>query len=316
MNENPMNPDSSPPALEAAIPLTTTGSGTDTHESEGQTSLQQIVEAVLDSAGVANRSATLAANSTETLLNAVGDLGAINARARFNFIVVLFTTALLLAASAGAFFTVSVQLNSRLTQANNTQSILAAGANDLKEDLANLKRLDKLIDEIENLKTSENIEKLETKVDLAISEFRKQKAGDPPLPDKSNKEEQLRNKAVADQVRNLETQLQSQSRLLTKLREELQASRSEVSKISGEVQTSRGEVAKILGAVRAVDSQVANLNEKHRAPVAAPFPIATEAPVAVSLPSPVRDREKTQQQKNKDYIQYRAPDLDSQTKAR
>ena len=305
-NDKPQHANTAPSAIEADIPFDSPEHGAGNPETTGHTSFDKIVETVLNSAGVANQSASLAATSTENLLNAVGDLGAITSRARVTSMVVLFTSALLLAAAAGAFFTVSVQLNSRLTQANSTLAIVAKGAGNLNADLEKWKRLDKLIEEMEGQKTSENIEKLETKIDTAISDLKKQATVAPAQPEKSNKQEELRNKALTDLIRNLETQTQSQARMIAKLTEQ--------------VQVSRADVSKILGAVRSVDSQIANLHEKQRSapPAPQPAPVAhmiAQPPVA-SIATQVREREKPPTQKNKDYIQYRAPETENQPSPR
>lgn len=304
-NDKPPHANTAPSVIEAEIPTDPPGHGAGNPETTGHTSFDKIVETVLNSAGVANQSASLAATSTENLLNAVGDLNAITSRARVTSMVVLFTSALLLAASAGAFFTVSVQLNSRLTQTNSTLAIVAKGAGNLNADLEKWKRLDKLI-EMEGQKTSEKIEKLETKIDTAISDLKKQATVAPAQPEKSNKQEELRNKALTDLIRNLETQTQSQARMIAKLTEQ--------------VQVSRAEVSKILGAVRSVDIQIANLHEKQRSapPAPQPPPVAhmiAQPPVA-SIATQVREREKSPTQKNKDYIQYRAPETESQPSPR
>lgn len=300
-NENSQHGNAAPLVIEAEIPSASPGHDPAPPETTGHTTLDQIVETVLNSAGVANQSASLAAISTENLLNAVEDLGTITTRARATSMIVLFAAALLLAAAAGAFFTVSVQLNSRLTQANSTLAIIAKGAGNLNEDLEKWKRLDKLIEAMEEQKTTENIDKLGAKLENAISDLKKQASIVPAQPEKSNKQDEARNKTLTDLIRNLETQTQSQARMISKLTEQ--------------VQVSRAEISRILGAVRSVDIQIANLHEKQRSapPALQPPPVSNviaQPPVA-SIATQVRDREKLPPQKNKDYIQYRAPETEN-----
>lgn len=293
-NEKTLTDNSDSAALEAEVPSDLPKNESGNSQVAGHTSFEKIVEAVLNSAGVANQSAVLAATSTENLLNAVGDIGSITARARVTSMIVLFTSALLLAAAAGAFVTVSFQLNSRLTQANNTLAVVAKGASKLNEDLEKWKRLDKLIEEIGGNKTSESIEKLGNRME-AISDLMKQVAA-PLQPEKSLKQEEVRNKALTNQIKSLDAQNQYQARVIIKLTEQVQASRAEISKI--------------LGAVRSVDSQVANLYEKQRS-----TPPAQQPPVSI-IPPQVREREKQPDPKNVDYIQYRAADTSSPPKPR
>ena len=316
MSENEKIPpeNTAPSAIEAEVPLAFSENDAGNPESTGHTSFEKIVEAVLNSAGVANQSAVLAATSTENLLNAVGDIGAITSRARVTSMIVLFTSAVLLAAAAGAFVTVSVQLNGRLTQANSTMAAVAKGAGMLNEDLEKWKRLDKIIEELDGHKTLESIESIGAKLDLALAELTKQATASPPQPEKSNKQEELRNKELVDQIRKLEMQNQSQARMLVKLTEQ--------------VQVSRAEVSKLLGAVRSVDSQITNLHERQRsAPPAPQLPVASITPTpAISRPTPQpptpgitsqdRERKKDPDPKNKDYIQYRAPDTENPPKPR
>ena len=316
MSENEKTPteNTAPPAIEAEVPLAFSENDAGNPESTGHTSFEKIVEAVLNSAGVANQSAVLAATSTENLLNAVGDIGAITSRARATSMIVLFTSAVLLAAAAGAFVTMSIQLNGRLTQANSTMAAVAKGAGVLNENLEKWKLLDSIIEKIDGHKTSESIESIGTKLDLALSELTKQAPASPPQPEKSHKQEELRNKALTDQIRNLEMQIQSQARMLVKLTEQ--------------VQVSRAEVSKLLGAVRSVDSQITNLHERQRsAPPAPQLPVAsitptpaisrlTPQPPTPGITSQDREREKQPDPKNKDYIQYRAPDTENPPKPR
>ena len=294
--EKSANNEVTSPGLEAEIPTDHPDNPDNMSGKAGQTSFEKVMEAALDSAGVANRSAGLAAASTENLLNAVGNLEAVTARARMTSMIVLFTSTLILVASAGVFFTVSAQLNRRLTEANSTLTVMTKRAVDLKADLDKLKQLDTLIAELEAQKSNENFEKMGSKIDIALSELKKQLASPPISPEKSSKSEEIRHKALMDQIRNVEMQSQSQGRIIAKLAEQFQAS--------------RGEASKILGSMRAVDEQLARLHEKQQL-----APVPARAPLA-SVAAPSREREKQLESKNKDYIQYPVPNADNPSKAR
>ena len=242
------------------------------------------------------RKAGLAAASTENLLNTVGNLGGITSRARMTAMIVIFTSALFLVAAAGAFFSASVQLNRRLIEANSTLTAIAMRAVDLSAELKNLKRQDTLIGELEAQKSVDNFEKIAIKIDVALAELKKQSAATSNPTEKSSKQEEMRHKALSDQIRYVEMQTQSQGRVLAKLAEQLQSSRADVSKI--------------LGTVRAVDDQLAKLHEKQQL-----APPTLRTPLA-SVALPPREREKQAESKNKDYIQYSDPNADNQSKTR
>ncbi|MCX7144364.1 MAG: hypothetical protein NT123_25700, partial [Proteobacteria bacterium] len=106
--------------INATIPLAAASSTATPPGTPPDAGLDELVAVVLDSAGVANRSASIAASSTESLLTAVGDLNKVISRARIMSAIVLGAAALSIVAAAGALFAVSVQLSSRLAQTNAT----------------------------------------------------------------------------------------------------------------------------------------------------------------------------------------------------
>ncbi len=164
----------SAPEITGEIPSDANASPDADASGASHTSLEKIVTAAIDSAGVANRSASVAAASTENLLVAVGELGVITKRARTVSVIVLSVSAVLLIASAGAFFTVSVQLNSRLQQANQALFIVTKRAVELGVNIEKMQRLDKLVAELEIQQGTDRIEKIGGRVDAALVDLKAQ----------------------------------------------------------------------------------------------------------------------------------------------
>ncbi len=253
-----------------------------------QTSLEKIVTAAIDSAGVANRSASVAAASTENLLVAVGELGVITKRARTVSVIVLSVSAVLLIASAGAFFTVSVQLNSRLQQVNHALTIVTKRAVELGVNMEKLQRLDTLVADLEIQQGADRIEKIGSRMDAALADLKTQltavstaKPVEPPST------------ALLAQSKAFEVQAQAQSR--------------QIAKLSDQIQALRADVGKMPGLARGIESAVARPSEKPRAPA---------PPAAVVVATEKREREIRPDPKGTDYIQYPAPQPDASTKPR
>jgi hypothetical protein len=291
MTETAPSQDSPQPAsdLEVEIPNEPQTAAGERGVVESHTSLEKVVSVALDSANVANRSASVAAASTENLMNAVGEISAITKRARTMSVIVLSISALLLIASAGAFFTVSIQLNSRLKQVNGMLVAVGKRSVELGENIEKLQRVDTLVAELEIQQGGDKIEKIGGKIDAVMTEMKMQASA--AATAKPTKAIEPSTQALSTQIRALEAQSQSQSRQIAKLADQVQATRT--------------DLAKVPGLVRGVESLVSGLNEKSRVP-------APAGPVVAATVQ--REREIKADAKGKDFIQYRALQLNATDK--
>lgn len=271
-----------PNKLEAEISENNT-SASGQNEKTNKTSLEAIVEAVLGSATVANKSAEVASASTEMLLDAVGDLTTVAKGAKSANIALLSACGLLLIASAGALFTVSIQLNNRMNQANTLLARLANKSTELTANLGTLQRFDELLENVEGEKSSDKVEKMGLKIDAILGEIKK-----PPIAvalpiEKSQKSWEISNQAVTSQMRALESKIQSQTLLITTL--------------NTTIQSMRGDLAKIPVIEKAVSSMTSKLVEIS----ASPKKPATASNV---------EQDRLKAERTPDYIKYRASDSD------
>lgn len=284
----------SAPGISGAIPSDASASPDADAGEATHTPIEKVIMAAIDSAGVANRSASVAAASTENLLVAVGELGVITKRARTVSVIVLAVSAVLLIASAGAFFTVSVQLNGRLKQVNHALTIVTKRALELGVNIEKMQRLDALVAELEVQQRADKIEKIGSRMDAALAALADLKAQlTPAAAEKPLKPVEPPSTVVLAQIRAFEAQAQAQSR--------------QIAKLSDQIQALRVEVGKMPGLVRSIESPLARPSEKPRAP-------APPAPVAVATEK--REREIRPDPKGADFIQYPAPQQDASTKPR
>lgn len=274
------------PALTASLK-----DSTETHTGESaEASLDKLVTVVLDSAGIANRSASIAASSTESLLSTVDDLSKVTSRARMTSAIVLGVASLAIVAAAGALFTVSVQLSGRLTQTSATLLAVGKRAVEMNAGVENLKRIETALTEMANKQGSGQFEKLETKLDTALVEMRKPVAAAPAPIEKSSKQDDARHQSLLAQIKALEAQTQAQARSIARLSEQITSSRADVSKM--------------MGVARSVETLVANINEKQRVVAA-----------VQSAPVP-RERERQPDPRSKEFIQYPGPQAEKTDRPR
>lgn len=284
--------------INATITVAATSSTATPSGSPPDAGLDELVAVVLDSAGVANRSASIAASSTESLLTAVGDLNKVISRARVMSAIVLGAATLSIVAAAGALFAVSVQLSSRLTQTNAT--LLAVGKRAVEMNTG-FEYLKTTISGMADKQANDPLLKIETKLDATLAEMRKPVA--PPPPEKPAKQDDARQQVLLTQVKALEAQAKA-------LENQMQAQTRSIARMSELLAASKVELSKTSGIARNVETLLVNLNEKQRPAV-----------VTQSPPAP-REREKPVEQKSrdyiqsKDYIQYTAPQSDKSDRSR
>ena len=278
--------------INATIPLAAASSTATPPGTPPDAGLDELVAVVLDSAGVANRSASIAASSTESLLTAVGDLNKVISRARIMSAIVLGAAALSIVAAAGALFAVSVQLSSRLAQTNAT--LLAVGKRAVEMNTG-FEYLKTTISVMADKQGSDPLQKIETKLDATLAEMRKPVA--PPPTEKPAKQDDARQQVLLTQVKALEAQAKA-------LENQMQAQTRSIARMSELLAASKVELSKASGIARNVETLLVNFNEKQR-------------PAAVTQsPTPPREREKQAEQKSRDYIQYTAPQSDKSDRPR
>jgi len=140
-----------------------------------------------------------------------------------------------------------------------------------------LKNIESLLTGIDAKKESGRIESMEKKLDTALVEIRK--PAEPVSNEKASKEDQARHQALLTQIKVLDGQNQAQARATAKLGDQLNTSRAELSKLSE--------------ATRKLET---TLNAERQRPAA----IAPSVAV-------IRPREKPVEQKDKDFVQFPAP---------
>ena len=244
------------------------GEGEDTVATVNETSFDAVITRVLDASDVANKTASIAATSTEHLIDAVDELRASTVKARMHAVVVLGVTGFLMLAAVGVFTVMALQLQGRLDSADSTIMAVGKRVVSLNASIGTLKQMEAALEKF-NERQDEQVkamEKMMPQLETGMAEVRKSVAD---LAEKSAKpaakaEADPRSAALQAQLKALEPQLQAQARSTARLAEQ--------------VTTMQANLAKINGVSRDVETLLKM--EKQRAVVVAPPPAA--APVAVA----------------------------------
>ena len=244
------------------------GEGEDTVATVNETSFDAVITRVLDASDVANKTASIAATSTEHLIDAVGELRASTVKARMHAVVVLGVTGFLMLAAVGVFTVMALQLQGRLDSADSTIMAVGKRVVSLNASIGTLKQMEAALEKF-NERQDEQVkamEKMMPQLETGMAEVRKSVAD---LAEKSAKpaakaEADPRSAALQAQLKALEPQLQAQARSTARLAEQ--------------VTTMQANLAKINGVSRDVETLLKM--EKLRAVVVAPPPSA--APVAAA----------------------------------
>ncbi len=246
-------------------------------EENQKSELDKLVDVVLQTAGVANRSSEMAASATENLLAVTEELGQTNAQAKMNSVIILSLASLLLLITSGALIWSFIKLEASVTRTETT--LLAVGKRmvEMNAGTESLKTIESLLTGIDAKKETGRIESMEKKLDAALVEMRK--PAEPASNEKAAKEDQARHQALLTQIKVLDGQNQAQARATAKLGDQLS--------------TSRAEVSKLTEATRKLETM---LNAERQRPAA----IAPSAAV-------IRAREKPVEQKDKDFVQFPNP---------
>ena len=246
-------------------------------EENPKSELDKLVNVVLETAGVANRSSEMAASATENLLAVTEELAQTTAQAKMNSVIILSLVSLLLLLTSGALIWSFIKLEGSATRTEGT--LLAVGKRmvEMNAGTESLKNIESLLTGIDAKKESGRIESMEKKLDTALVEIRK--PAEPVSNEKASKEDQARHQALLTQIKVLDGQNQAQARATAKLGDQLNTSRAELSKLSE--------------ATRKLET---TLNAERQRPAA----IAPSVAV-------IRPREKPVEQKDKDFVQFPAP---------
>ena len=244
------------------------GEGEDTVATVNETSFDAVITRVLDASDVANKTASIAATSTEHLIDAVDELRDSTVKARMHAVVVLGVTGFLMLAAVGVFTVMALQLQGRLDSADSTIMAVGKRVVSLNASIGTLKQMEAALEKFSERQDEQvkAMEKMMPQLETGMAEVRKSVAD---LAEKSAKpaakaEADPRSAALQAQLKALEPQLQAQARATAKLAEQ--------------VTTMQANLAKINGVSRDVETLLKM--EKQRAVVVAPPPAA--APVAAA----------------------------------
>ena len=258
------------PELDPAAEKTST-------EENPKSELDKLVNVVLETAGVANRSSEMAASATENLLAVTEELAQTTAQAKMNSVIILSIVSLLLLITSGALIWSFIKLEGSAARTEGT--LLAVGKRmvEMNAGTENLKNIESLLTGLDAKKESGRIESMEKKLDAALVEIRK--PAEPASNEKVAKEDQARHQALLTQIKALDGQNQAQARATAKLGDQLN--------------TSRAELSKLAEATRKLETM---LNAERQRPAAIAPSVAT-----------IRAREKPAEQKDKEFVQYPDP---------
>ena len=244
------------------------GEGEDTVATVNETSFDAVITRVLDASDVANKTASIAATSTEHLIDAVDELRASTVKARMHAVVVLGVTGFLMLAAVGVFTVMALQLQGRLDSADTTIMAVGKRVVSLNKSIGTLKEMETALEKFNERQDAQvkAMEKMMPQLETGMAEVRKSVAD---LAEKSAKpaakaEADPRSAALQAQLKALEPQFQAQARATAKLAEQVTAMQANLAKING---VSR-------------DVETLLKMEKQRAVVVAPPPAA--APVAAA----------------------------------
>ncbi|MEI7680944.1 MAG: hypothetical protein WCK07_16195 [Betaproteobacteria bacterium] len=228
-----------------------------------ETSFDAVITRVLDASDVANKTASIAADSTEHLIDAVGELREATVNARMHAVIVLGATGFLMLIAVGVFILMALQLQGRLDSADAT--ILAVGKRvvTLNSSIGSLKEMESVLEKFNERQEGQAaiIEKTLPRFDAGVAELRKsvsdlaekvEKAAKtpPPPPPAPAKPVAVvpppppppdpRIQVMQAQLKALEPQMQAQARATAKLGEQLaamQASLGKMNAISHDLET-------------------------------------------------------------------------------
>jgi uncharacterized coiled-coil protein SlyX len=240
-----------------------------------ETSFDAVITRVLDASDVANKTASIAADSTGQLIAATGAMRDAAQKAHMHSIIVLGISGFALIAATGVFTLMALQLQARIEAADAT--VLAVGKRvvQLNSGIGSIKQIEEIIEKINERQQGQAIviEKLVPRLDNSMAELRKalveqaeKAAKTPPPPPPPQPQVDQRVLALQAQIKALEPQLQAQARATAKLAEQMAAMQA--------------SLAKINGVAKNVETLVSMEKQKPAAVAPAPPAVPVPAPVA------------------------------------
>lgn len=235
-----------------------------------ETSFDAVITRVLDASDVANKTASIAADSTGQLIAATEAMCDAAQSARLHSIIVLGISGFAMIAAVGVFTLMALQLQSRIDAADAT--VLAVGKRvvQLNSGIGSIKQIEEIIEKINERQQGQAIviEKMVSRLDTGMAELRKalaeqvEKTANAPPPQPPQADPRVL--ALQAQIKALEPQLQAQARATAKLADQLAAMQA--------------NLAKINGVARNVETLISM--EKQKPVAVAPTPVAASVAVA------------------------------------
>lgn len=259
-----------------------------------ETSFDTVITRVLDASDVANKTASIAADSTGQLISATGAMRDAAQKAHLHSIIVLGISGFALIAAVGVFTLMALQLQARIEAADAT--VLAVGKRvvQLNSGIGSIKQIEEIIEKINERQQGQAIamEKLVPRLDTGMAELRKtlaeqaeKAAKAPPPPPPQPPQADPRVLALQAQIKALEPQLQAQARATAKIADQLAAMQA--------------NLAKINGVARNVETLI-NMEKQKPVPAA---PAAAAAPLPAPVVAAPKEKERIERP-NPSFVRY------------
>jgi hypothetical protein len=207
-------------AVDAAERITATVGGNPSDAAER--SLDDLVKVVVEAAGAANRSAGAAADSTENLLRAAGDLGSLQARARRNALLMLGTVLAVSLLTLGCMVWMAMSLARSMSDLEQLGALYAKRVSDLKSEVRELRELPPLLREVADKVAQSGPPPSAPPVNLAPMTAQIRES-----IEQSSRQQDGRSKQLSEQVQRLQSAVETQARQLAQLRELAERGRGE-----------------------------------------------------------------------------------------
>ena len=252
-------------------------------------SLDKLVKVVLDSAAVANRTAEMAAKSTERMLGIEDRLEDTMSRSRVTSQIVLATTGAMLVIGLGLLGAFGYSVTSSVGAADDLLESVSKRVNDLNLRIDQAKRITDRVAELDPAPITKNLQRIEKRLDAMQEEMKKPitlAAAGPVIDTAAEKRAAdlaATQKELQAQIKSLDKQLQAQTdaqaKLATKLSEEIAATNKELAALN------KAQAEKLAAISRSLETLTA-AREKPPAPKPVEKPPAKAAPKAPAASAP------------------------------
>lgn len=252
-------------------------------------SLDKLVKVVLDSAAVANRTAEMAAESTERMLGIEDRLEDTISRSRVTSQIVLATTGAMLVIGLGLLGAFGYSVTSSVGAADDLLESVSKRVNDLNLRIDQAKRITDRVAELDPAPITKNLQRIEKRLDAMQEEMKKPitlAAAGPVIDTAAEKRAAdlaATQKELQAQIKSLDKQLQAQTdaqaKLATKLSEEIAATNKELAALN------KAQNEKLAAISRSLETLTA-AREKPPAPKPVEKPPAKAAPKAPAASTP------------------------------